>query len=182
MKELIAAIPTRRDALYESAVDWEAAEAAGVLESKIRPWLAKKIAEYLGEEELTLVEFVMTKLAERLPPAKIEAEMVQVLDDDAEMFVVKLWRLHTLRGVEGKGAETLDYLGMDRWRIGARAVEGRAQSDRRARAQFRAPRCVRASNALVQIPSRGGVTAARASYPGARAPRRCRRWPAAGSS
>ena len=93
IKELIAAIPTRRDALYESAVDWEAAEAAGVLESKIRPWLAKKIAEYLGEEEPTLVEFVMTKLAERLPPAKIEAEMVQVLDDDAEMFVVKLWRL-----------------------------------------------------------------------------------------
>ena len=93
VKELIAAIPTKRDELFAYGVDWEAAERGGVVESKLRPWVSKKIEEYLGEEEPTLVEFVTSKLAARQPAETIVAELSKVLDDEAEKFVVKLWRM-----------------------------------------------------------------------------------------
>lgn len=43
-------------------------EAHNIIQSKMRPWIVKKIIEYLGEEEKTLTEFILTKLGQRAPP------------------------------------------------------------------------------------------------------------------
>ena len=50
-------------------------------------------AEYLGEEEPTLIDFVASCLARRANPEEIRSELALVLDDDAETLVVKLWRV-----------------------------------------------------------------------------------------
>lgn len=36
------------------------------MERRVRPWINKKIIEYIGEEEPTLVEFVCSKVS--VPP------------------------------------------------------------------------------------------------------------------
>ena len=51
------------------------------------------MTEYLGEEEPSLVEHVCAKLRSHTGGAAIEAELAKVLDDDAQVFVVKLWRM-----------------------------------------------------------------------------------------
>lgn len=33
-----------------------------LMEKRIRPWINKKIVEYIGEEEATLVDFVCSKV------------------------------------------------------------------------------------------------------------------------
>lgn len=33
-----------------------------LMEKRIRPWINKKIVEYIGEEEPTLVEFICSKI------------------------------------------------------------------------------------------------------------------------
>jgi hypothetical protein len=38
-------------------------------------------------------DFIMTKLQRRCPPGALLTELTAVLDDDAEPFVVKLWRM-----------------------------------------------------------------------------------------
>lgn len=43
-------------------------EQHNIIQSKMRPWIVKKIIEYLGEEEKTLTEFVLTKLGQRAKP------------------------------------------------------------------------------------------------------------------
>ena len=60
---------------------------------KLRPWVAKKIAEYLGEEEPTLIDFVTACLDRRARPEEIQDELALVLEEDAQVLVVKLWRV-----------------------------------------------------------------------------------------
>jgi len=55
--------------------------------------VSKKMEEYLGEDEPTLVNFVLDKLAARTAAAEVEAEVAKVLDEEAEPFTVKLWRM-----------------------------------------------------------------------------------------
>jgi RNA-binding protein 25 len=63
-----------------------------VVEGKMRPWVIKKIMEYLGEEEKTLVDFILSKIAGHKPPTEILDQLSLVLDEEAEGFVIKLWR------------------------------------------------------------------------------------------
>lgn len=59
----------------------------------MRPWVSKKIIEYVGEDEPQLCEFVCQKVLTRTPPEQILSDISMILDDEAQMFVVKMWRL-----------------------------------------------------------------------------------------
>ena len=93
LKRLASSIPTTRDELYSVPVDWEGFDDAVVIDSKLKPFINKKMVEYLGEEEPSLVEHILDKLKKHTAAAEIEQSLVQVLDEDAAVFVVKLWRM-----------------------------------------------------------------------------------------
>lgn len=93
LKAIIKAIPTKRAELYATEVDWDAAAAHGIVTDKIRPFVAKKMLEYLGEDEATLVDFVIGKMEARAGAEAVEAGLAKVLDEEAEIFTVKLWRM-----------------------------------------------------------------------------------------
>ena len=90
---IVRNIPTDRDALYAASIDWDVVASAGLVEEKLKPFIGKKMVEYLGEEEPSLVAHVVDKLAQRTPAVDIEAGLAAVLDDDAAVFVTKLWRM-----------------------------------------------------------------------------------------
>ena len=93
IQAIINSIPSEREALYALPVDWEALESSGSVEQKLRPFTAKKMVEYLGEDEPSLVDHIVGKLKSRTGAASIEEGLTQILDDDAQGFVVKLWRM-----------------------------------------------------------------------------------------
>lgn len=65
-----------------------------IVEGKLRPWVAQKLCEYVGEEDATdLVDFVVGQLAARGSAAEIVEQLAIVLDDDAHAFCAKLWRI-----------------------------------------------------------------------------------------
>ncbi len=67
---------------------------------KMQPWITKKIVELLGEAEDTLIKFIVSKLLSHSTPEHLLDELKLVLDEDAEVFVYKLWRMlvfHMLR-------------------------------------------------------------------------------------
>lgn len=92
IKELISEIPTSKEALFAYAIDWSLVDST-LMDRRIRPWVNKKITEFIGEEEQALVDFICTKLSGRASAESILNEVVMVLDEEAEVFVVKLWRL-----------------------------------------------------------------------------------------
>ncbi|XP_008486240.1 RNA-binding protein 25-like [Diaphorina citri] len=63
------------------------------MERKIRPWINKKIIEYIGEPEPTLVDFICSKVLAGSAPQGVLDDVQMVLDEEAEIFVVKMWRL-----------------------------------------------------------------------------------------
>jgi len=63
------------------------------LEETLRPWITKKMQEYLGEENPGMVEFVLNKLTARIAPQALVTSLAAALDREAESFVQKLWRM-----------------------------------------------------------------------------------------
>jgi RNA-binding protein 25 len=92
IQELISQIPTSKEELFAVDIDWSFVDSS-LMDKRIKPWVNKKIAEFIGEEEPALVEFICKKLNTKCSAERILSEVIEVLDEEAEVFVVKLWRL-----------------------------------------------------------------------------------------
>ncbi|RHY10917.1 hypothetical protein DYB36_000974, partial [Aphanomyces astaci] len=89
---IIRSIPTDKKGLFRFPVDWAAVDKLKLVELKMKPWVNKKIVEYLGEEEESLIGFVLRQLNQHTAAQAIVDELVPVLEHDAEIFVVTMWR------------------------------------------------------------------------------------------
>lgn len=92
VEELIGRIPTDKEQLFARKLDWSLLD-ENLMEKRIRPWVTKKIAEYMGEKEVDLIDFVCTLLNDHKDGNSMLKEVAIVLDDEAEKFVVHMWRL-----------------------------------------------------------------------------------------
>lgn len=92
IRQLIERIPTDKDDLFSFHLDWAVVD-NHLMEKRIRPWINKKIIEYIGEPEPTLVDFICSKVLAGSSPQAILDDVQMVLDEEAEVFVVKMWRL-----------------------------------------------------------------------------------------
>ncbi|XP_005106351.1 RNA-binding protein 25 isoform X2 [Aplysia californica] len=92
IKLLIESIPTAKDELYAFTVDWDIVDQS-LMDKRIKPWVTKKIVEYIGEEEQSLTDFICQKVVARSTPQSIQNDVAMILDEEAEVFVVKMWRL-----------------------------------------------------------------------------------------
>jgi RNA-binding protein 25 len=57
-----------RNELFAFTVDWSMVEARQVVDKTMRPWVSRKMIEYLGEEEESLTAFIVQKLNTRCRP------------------------------------------------------------------------------------------------------------------
>jgi len=92
VKKLVESIPTDRDQLFKYEIDWDQLDQT-LMDKRIKPWVNKKIVDYIGEEEATLNEFICAKIMERIQPDKLMEDIKVILDEEAELFVKKTWRL-----------------------------------------------------------------------------------------
>lgn len=47
----------------------------------------------MGEEEATLVEYIVSSTQEHVKASQMLELLQSILDDEAEMFVLKMWRM-----------------------------------------------------------------------------------------
>lgn len=59
----------------------------------MRPWVTKKIVEYLGEEEIALIDYICEKLEEGANPENMEEQLRLVLEEEALDFMIRMWRM-----------------------------------------------------------------------------------------
>jgi len=93
MRRLIQQVPTDKAKAFAFQIDWQTVEDHNIVEKKLRPWVKKKVTEYLGEEEKGMIEFIMRKIQARTDPESILAELDGFLDEEAENFTLKMWRM-----------------------------------------------------------------------------------------
>lgn len=100
---LLDHIPDDQAGLFAYPVDWATVDRTQLVHGKLQPWIARKIIEYLGEAEETLIQFVVGKLCAHVTPQALIDELQLVLDEDTVDFVMKLWRsliYETLRATQ----------------------------------------------------------------------------------
>lgn len=109
-RQLAADIPADKEGLWKWEVKWEFVD-ENVVSEQLKPFVEKKIVEYLGVQEQMLVDVVeehvrkhgdpqelveqleevsLSFLHSRNRPANIDS---QALDEEAEVLVRKLWRM-----------------------------------------------------------------------------------------
>lgn len=78
IKSIIDRIPTEKEDLFNYKLDWNETDNT-LMEKKIRPWINKKIIEYIGEPEPTLVDFICSKVLAGSTPQGIldDVQMVR---------------------------------------------------------------------------------------------------------
>lgn len=83
IKELIARIPTDREKLFSFTISWEYLDEP-LMEQRVQPWINKKICEYIGEEEPSLVSFICEKITGKATPEKILQDLSIVSSCNSE--------------------------------------------------------------------------------------------------
>ncbi|KAJ9169578.1 hypothetical protein P3X46_017752 [Hevea brasiliensis] len=91
-KQLIDMIPKTKDELFSYEINWAVYD-KHELHERMRPWISKKITEFLGEEETTLVDYIVSSTQEHVKASQMLDMLQSILDDEAEMFVLKMWRM-----------------------------------------------------------------------------------------
>ncbi|KAL5723767.1 hypothetical protein ACHQM5_007123 [Ranunculus cassubicifolius] len=91
-KQLIDMIPKTKEELFSFEINWAVYD-KHELHERMRPWISKKITEFLGEEETTLVDYIVSKTKEHVKASEMLELLQAILDDEAEMFVLKMWRM-----------------------------------------------------------------------------------------
>ncbi|KAL6883150.1 hypothetical protein HDV57DRAFT_509362 [Trichoderma longibrachiatum] len=92
VRALAQEIPSEKEGLWAWEVKWEFMDDA-VVRDKLRPFVEKKIVEYLGVQEEMLVEAVEEHLRKHGSAGELVEELEGALDDEAEDLVKKLWRM-----------------------------------------------------------------------------------------
>ncbi|PRP77391.1 hypothetical protein PROFUN_14397 [Planoprotostelium fungivorum] len=93
VKALLDQIPTEKEQVFAYPIDWETIEKENIIENKLRPWVTKKFVEYLGQEEKTLIAYIVNQIKQRTDPKEILRELSMVLDEEGENFVLKMYQM-----------------------------------------------------------------------------------------
>ncbi|KAJ5739333.1 hypothetical protein N7533_012117 [Penicillium manginii] len=91
-RQLAAEIPANKEGLWKWEVKWEFVDNA-VISDQIKPFVEKKIVEYLGVQEQMLVDVVEEHIRQRGSPQDLVEQLEEALDEEAEVLVRKLWRM-----------------------------------------------------------------------------------------
>ncbi|KAG8047271.1 hypothetical protein GUJ93_ZPchr0008g13958 [Zizania palustris] len=111
-KRLIDMIPRTKEELFAYDINWAIYD-KHELHERMRPWIAKKIVEFLGEEESTLVDYIVSCTKDHVQASKMLELLQSILDVEAEMFVLKMWRMliFEIKKVEtGLSGRAKDYI------------------------------------------------------------------------
>lgn len=92
VRALAQEIPTDKDGLWAWDVKWDFMEES-IIQEKLRPFVEKKVVEYLGVQEEILVNVVVDHLRKHSKPQELVEELEGPLDEDGEDLVKKLWRM-----------------------------------------------------------------------------------------
>ncbi|KAI0379194.1 hypothetical protein F5Y04DRAFT_259960 [Hypomontagnella monticulosa] len=92
VRALAQEIPNEKEGLWEWDIKWDFLDES-VIREKLRPFVEKKLVEYLGVQEQLLIEVVEEHLRKHAKPSELVEELAEALDDEAEALVKKLWRM-----------------------------------------------------------------------------------------
>jgi RNA-binding protein 25 len=86
-KQIYEQIPKSTDELLKFPINWNVITKYDILENKIKPWLGKKLVEYIGEDEPNLKSMIIKKLAQKSSAYELLEKIKPVFEEDTEVRI-----------------------------------------------------------------------------------------------
>ncbi|KAI5366116.1 putative RNA recognition motif domain, PWI domain, RNA-binding domain superfamily [Septoria linicola] len=96
-QQLASEIPTDTAELFAHPIKWGALTPS-LVDAQIRPFVERKVVEYLGVQEDLIVDTVIDGIREKRKAQDIKDDLEGPLEDEAEVMVKKVWRLMVFWG------------------------------------------------------------------------------------
>lgn len=97
LQSIAQSVPVDKDGIFAYPIKWDEISKPAV-SSKIRPFVTKKIVEYLGVQEDELIDFVEEHIERRGSAEELAKELELAMEDEAALFVVKVYRYLAVLG------------------------------------------------------------------------------------
>lgn len=91
-RQLARDIPNDKEGLWKWPVSWDHLPEKNI-DKDIKEWAANKVLELMGLQEDMLVDAIVDHLKSRGGPQPLVENLAELLDDEAENLVKKLWRM-----------------------------------------------------------------------------------------
>ncbi|KAF2847056.1 hypothetical protein T440DRAFT_216789 [Plenodomus tracheiphilus IPT5] len=91
-RQLARDIPNDKEGLWKWPVSWDHLPERNI-DKDIKEWAANKVLELMGLQEDMLVDAIVDHLKSRGGPQPLVENLAELLDDEAENLVKKLWRM-----------------------------------------------------------------------------------------
>ncbi|KAJ9635836.1 hypothetical protein H2199_008189 [Coniosporium tulheliwenetii] len=137
-KQLAGDIPTDKEGLWNWPIKWEFVDDT-VLTERLKPFVEKKIVEYLGVQEQMLVDVVEGHIRKRGGPDELIGELEGALDEEAEVLVKKLWLSRLTSITEEEFKDFKDFKDFKEFKLHCRSDQryvAFSESDRSSRIPF----------------------------------------------
>ena len=103
-KELYKRLPRDRDSIFNYTLQWNLLLKHDIFERVARPWIGKKIREYMGVDEPNVVQHIMKMLNARPVAEKMRENLKSIMYEKRGEIVLKLWQtliFEEMKVVEG---------------------------------------------------------------------------------
>jgi hypothetical protein len=80
-----------RETIFKDSLQWNLLLKHDIFERVARPWIGKKVREYMGVEEPAVVQHIMRMLNARPTAEKMREKVKDIMDEKTGEFVEKLW-------------------------------------------------------------------------------------------
>lgn len=109
-KKIMDMVPSDKDELFGFRIDWSVVSRYNVVEEKVRPWVVKKVVDFLGVEEPALVSFIVGEFKSRPTPESLVEKLEGALGEDATDFVVQAWKLLVFETLSATYNKKINYI------------------------------------------------------------------------
>ena len=103
IKELYKKLPSD---VFSYSIEWDSIFEFDLIQKICKPWIAKKIKEYMGVEEPMMINIVLKLLNQKCSNSQLLSKIQNILDDASEEFVEKLWRVIVFEDMKIKAGIT----------------------------------------------------------------------------
>ncbi|SCN58730.1 conserved Plasmodium protein, unknown function [Plasmodium chabaudi chabaudi] len=95
--KILEKIPSEEEDIFNYPIEWDILKLKDNIGTKLKPWIYKKITEYIGADEKEVIEeisnFFVEQILKETAPKDMLSEAEKFLDSDGKKFIINMYRL-----------------------------------------------------------------------------------------
>ncbi|SBT79804.1 conserved Plasmodium protein, unknown function [Plasmodium malariae] len=96
-KKILDKVPSTEEEIFNFPIQWNVLNLKDNISTKLKPWIYKKITEYIGTDEKEIIEEISNYFVEQIlketAPKDMVVEAEKFLDSDGKKFILNMYRL-----------------------------------------------------------------------------------------